>query len=103
MAALLAHSHPVGAAADCLSRYPDGCLDMEPVPDRASAGRGSDAADHGGGAGGFSGTLRDQHPAAVRRNNPDSTAYADHFYAVPAPDYLRAVTRLREGVALPEV
>ncbi len=65
----------------------------------AGAGRGPDRAHDGRRAGSISGTLRDQCPAAVRWHDPDPAAHADHFRAVPAPDYHGAAPRLGQGMS----
>ena len=58
---------PLARRADRVAGHPHGRLDLEPVPARAGARRGPDAADDGRRPRRVPGPLRDRHPAAVRR------------------------------------
>ncbi len=73
-------------------------LDVEPVPARPGAGGGPDGAHDGGRSRRLPGSLRDQHPAALRRVTPHPDPDAHRLPDLPAPVHLGTASRLAEGL-----
>ncbi len=83
------HIHlPLGEARPVSPRHPPVRLDLEPVPARLGARRGSTPADHGRRPWCLSGPLRDEHPAPVRRVPADPHPDVDRLPALPAAVHL---------------
>ena len=98
-AAVLADPRPARPAGDRVAGDPHVRLDLEPVPARPGAGRGPVAAHDGRCARRVPGPLRDRHPAAVRRHDPDPAAHPPGLRAVPAPDHRGAAAGLGQGMS----